>query len=138
MQKSNTKSGLSVSLRFSIAQHSRDALLLESFINFFHAGQQVRYKNRTMSEFIVTKSHDIISKIVPFFDRYPILGCKYLNYLKFNTAAYIISNKEHLNEDGLGLAKFLQLKKEITAQITNKVIKKHRIEIGTEKNDRKR
>lgn len=35
VQKSKTKSGLSVSLRFSIAQHSRDKLLLEKFIIFF-------------------------------------------------------------------------------------------------------
>ena len=34
VQKSNTKSGLATSLRFSIAQHSRDLLLLESFVNF--------------------------------------------------------------------------------------------------------
>lgn len=34
VQKSNTNSGLSVSLRFLIVQHSRDLLLLESFVNF--------------------------------------------------------------------------------------------------------
>jgi hypothetical protein len=35
VQKSKTNSGLSTSLRFSIAQHSRDLLLLESFVIFF-------------------------------------------------------------------------------------------------------
>ena len=35
VQKSKTKSGLATLLRFSIAKHSRDLLLLESFVNFF-------------------------------------------------------------------------------------------------------
>ena len=66
VQKSKTKNGLYVSLRFSIAQHSRDALLLESFIDFFAGGQVVNYKNRLISEFIVAKSQLIVDKIVPF------------------------------------------------------------------------
>lgn len=35
VQKSKTKSGLATWLRFSIGQHSRDLLLLESLVNFF-------------------------------------------------------------------------------------------------------
>ena len=38
VQKSKTKTGLATSLRFSIAQHSRDLLLLESFVKFFNCG----------------------------------------------------------------------------------------------------
>ena len=38
VQKAKTNSGISTSLRFSIAQHSRDLLLLESFINYFGGG----------------------------------------------------------------------------------------------------
>jgi len=113
-------------------------LLLESFINFFAGGQVVNYKNRLISEFIVAKSQLIVDKIVPFFDKYPILGSKHLNYLDFKAAAYIISNKEHLNDNGVGLDKIIQLKKKITTRNSNKVIEKHSIEIGTEKNDRKR
>jgi len=138
VQKSKTKSGLSVSLRFLIAQHSRDVSLLENFINFFGGGRVISYKNRPLSEFILAKSHLIIYKIIPFFDKYPILGSKYLNYLYFKSAGYIINNKEHLKGNGEGLAQILQLKKRITSQSSNKVIKKHSVEIGTEKNDRKR
>lgn len=138
VQRSKTKSGISASLRFSIAQHSRDVFLLEKFINFFGAGRVVSYKNRALSEFIVAKSHLIVYHIVPFFDKYLILGSKHLNYLDFKSASYIINNKQHLNENGLALAQILQLKKRITSQSSNKVIKKHSVEIGTEKDDRKR
>ena len=88
LQKSNTKSGLSVSLRFSIAQHSRDKLLLEKFVNFFVGGSVMNYKKRSLSEFITAKMDHIVEHIIPFFDKHPILGSKYLNFL--------ISRKRHL------------------------------------------
>lgn len=67
VQKSNTKSGLATSLRFSIAQHSRDLLLLESFVNFFGCGYVAKYKNRSVYEFIITKIDHIVDQIIPFF-----------------------------------------------------------------------
>ena len=102
VQKSKTKSGLTTSLRFSISQHSKDLLLLESFVDFFNCGYVANYKNRIICEFIVTKIDYIIEHIIPFFEKHPILGSKYLNYLDFNSAAEVIKNKEHLNPDGLG------------------------------------
>jgi len=107
VQKSKTKSGLATSVRFSIAQHSRDSLLLNSFVNFFGGGFIVNSKNRAISEFIITKIDHIVEHIIPFFDKHPILGSKHLNFLDFKSAAYIIKNKEHLNEDGLGLKRIL-------------------------------
>lgn len=97
-------------LRFSIGQHSRDHLLLESLVNFFGCGYVVKYEKREVCEFIVTKIDHIILHIIPFFDKYPIIGSKYLNNLNFCKAANIIKNKEHLNIDGKGLEQILQLK----------------------------
>ena len=123
VQKSKTKSGLTTSLRFSISQHSKDLLLLESFVDFFNCGYVANYKNRLICEFIVTKIDHIIEHIIPFFEEHPILGSKYLNYL---SAAKIIKNKEHLNPDGLGLKKILQLKNKMTNYYKNKTINNHR------------
>lgn len=100
-QKSKTKSGLSVSLRFSIAQHSRDLLLLESFVNFFGGGFVMDYKKRSVSEFTIAKIDLIVEHVIPFFEKYPILGYKHLNFLDFKSAAHIIENKEHFNEKGV-------------------------------------
>ena len=116
IQKSKTKSGLSAWLRFSISQHSRDLLLIESFVNYFGGGFVANYKKRPLSEFFVAKIDLIVEQIIPFFDKHPILGSKHLNYLDFKSAAYIIKNKEHLNKDGAGLKRILQLKKRITSR----------------------
>ena len=108
-ERQKSKIGFTTWLRFSIAQHSRDLLLLESFVVFFNCGHIANYKNRLICEFIVTKIDHILEYIIPFFIKHPILGSKYLNYLKFNSAAEIIKNKEHLNSNGL--ERILQLKK---------------------------
>lgn len=114
IQKSKT-GRLYASLRFSVSQHSRDLLLLESFVNFFGGGYLVNYENRPLSEFVVSKFDIIFSNIIPFFEKHPILGSKHLNFLDFKSAAYIIKNKKHLNEDGADLEKILQLKERITS-----------------------
>ena len=124
VQKYKTKSG--TSLRFSISQHSKDLLLLESFVDFFNCGYVANYKHRLICEFIVTKIDHIIEHIIPFFEKHPILGSKYLNYLDFKSAAEVIKNKEHLNPDGLGLKKILQLKNRMTTYYKSKTIDNHR------------
>lgn len=94
-------SGTKVWLRFSIAQDSRDILLLKSLVEFFNCGYITQYKNREVCEFVVTKIKDINMYIIPFFDKYKIEGFKYKNYVKFKKAAILINNKEHLTEKGL-------------------------------------
>nr|YP_007507052.1 endonuclease-like protein [Ceratocystis cacaofunesta]YP_009704191.1 endonuclease-like protein [Ceratocystis fimbriata]YP_009710343.1 endonuclease-like protein [Ceratocystis albifundus]AFO38107.1 endonuclease-like protein [Ceratocystis cacaofunesta]QEN73754.1 endonuclease-like protein [Ceratocystis fimbriata]QFX74845.1 endonuclease-like protein [Ceratocystis albifundus] len=123
VQKSKTKSGLAVSLRFSVAQHSRDLLLLESFVDFFGCGYTVNYKNRLICEYIVTKIDDITEVIIPFFEEHNILGSKYINYLDFKDASTIIKNKDHLNQEGL--EKILQLKNKMTSFYKNTSINNH-------------
>lgn len=41
------------------------------------------------------------------------------NYLDFKSALYILKNKEHLNPEGKGLEKILQLKSSISKAVSN-------------------
>ena len=75
----------------------------------------MNYKKRSVCEFIITKIDHIVEHIIPFFDKHHILGSKHSNFLYFKRASYIIKNKEHLNNDGLGLKEILQLKGRITS-----------------------
>ena len=104
-----TISGNKVWLRFSVAQDSRDLLLLNNLVRIFNCGYVAQYKNREVCEFIVTKIDDIIVHIIPFFEKYQIKGTKYNDYLKFKEAAVLLKNKEHLTEKGLN--KIIDLKK---------------------------
>ena len=85
-------------------------LLLESFVDFFGCGYVTKYEKRSVCEFIVTKIDHIVEQIIPYFEKYPIVGSKHFNYLNFKSAAYIIKSKEHLNSDRKGLEQILVLK----------------------------
>ena len=104
-----TISGNKVWLRFSVAQDSKDLLLLNNLVKIFNCGYVAQYKNREVCEFIVTKIDDIIVHIIPFFEKSQIKGTKYNDYLKFKEAAVLLKNKEHLTEKGLN--KIIDLKK---------------------------
>jgi hypothetical protein len=92
------KTGYSFRLRFSIAQHYRDEALLKSLIDYFGCGKL--YKNRETFEFVVTDFIDIKVKIIPFFEKYPIEGIKYLDFQAFCQVADIIKKKGHLTNEG--------------------------------------
>jgi len=57
--------------------------------------------NRDFGEMIVTRFSDIESKIIPFFDKYPILGVKLLDYTDFKRVVKLMKNKVHLTGEGL-------------------------------------
>ena len=44
---------------------------------------------------------DIQNKIIPFFDKYPILGVKSLDFNDFKKISKLLENKEHLTQSGL-------------------------------------
>lgn len=67
-----------------------------------------------MCEYIVMRIDDIEKIIIPFFEKYPIKGSKYLNFIDFKIAAEITLNNEHLNKNKLGLEKILKLKQQMT------------------------
>lgn len=51
--------------------------------------------------FCVLKFSDIESKIIPFFNEYPIVGIKSKYFEGFCTVAELMKNKEHLSPEGL-------------------------------------
>lgn len=93
-------SGVKVTLKFSISQHSRDSQLMQKLVEYLEGG---RYRTRGLyqGDVIITKFSDIVAKIIPFFDKYPLRGNKALDYADFCRVADIMKDKAHLTEDGL-------------------------------------
>ena len=87
-----------VAILFILTQHIRDYLLLKSFIDFFDCGHTYSYLN-----YIEVKCHsfkDIYEKILPFFQKYPILGVKAQDLEDWKKVAEMIKSKEHLTNEG--------------------------------------
>jgi|SRR5690606_22319935 len=98
--KSKTILGEAVGLRFSIAQHVRDEELLKVLIQYLDCGIYHNSQEETL-KFIVIRFSDIKEKIIPFFNKYPILGIKSKDFIDFKKVVELMSNKEHLTLDGL-------------------------------------
>lgn len=90
-----------VALLYSIGQHSRDAELLKGLIEYLGCGQHYPRSDCEFGEYHVKKRDDIIDKIIPFFDKYPLQGVKSLDYADFKRGVAIIKAKGHLTKDGL-------------------------------------
>ena len=71
----------------------------------------------------IKNNYDIENKIIPFFNEYPILGVKKLDFEDFKKVAELVKNKEHLNAEGLNkiikIAKGMNLDREWESSIKN-------------------
>lgn len=98
-QKSKSKEKLHyIGLRFSVTQHQRDLDLVKGFIDYLGCGGY--YLGRNEVNFIISKFTDINSKIIPLFNKYPLLGTKQKDYLDFLKVAELIRSKDHLTKEG--------------------------------------
>jgi hypothetical protein len=86
---------------FSIAQHSRDMLLLAKFITFFNCGRIKKDSRYSVHYYVVTNIKDITNKIIPFFNKYNTKGVKSLNFADWREGAEIIKTKTHLSKEGV-------------------------------------
>ena len=100
--------GKYASVRFSVSQDIRDALLLENLGIYLGCGKVIKSNRKDVCELVVAKIDDIVMKIIPFFEKYPIRGSKYNNYIYFKEAAFMIKNKEHLTNNGMDRIKELK------------------------------
>lgn len=99
--KSPTKLGEAVTLIFSISQHIRDKQLMVNFTEWFEEGKVHESKDKDAVFFRVKKIKCLIEKLIPFFDKYQILGEKAKDYENFKQVAMLIKNKSHLTSEGL-------------------------------------
>ena len=85
------KSGKSVTLKFHIAQHSRDTELMKSLISILKCGRIELALKQSAVYFVVTNFKDILEKIIPLFEKYSIKGVKASDYEDFRKIAMLIT-----------------------------------------------
>lgn len=94
------KIGYSFGLRFFITQHIRDEQLLISLKNYFGCGEYKPRKGQLAGDFHVNKLSDIIEKVIPLLNKYPLHGVKALDFSYFCKAAELIKSEKHLTVKG--------------------------------------
>jgi len=91
--------GLQTILTFKLSQHSRDKELMESIVDYLNCGNV--YKDSDSVQYVVTKFTDLTDKLIPFFDKYEIIGIKTQDYVDFKKVVKLMQDKDHLTESGL-------------------------------------
>lgn len=100
----NSKSRPCLRTWFVINMNDIELPLIEKIKDYFQCGiitfHKPYKKSRRSVEFRVAKISDIINKIIPHFDRYPLIASKLQNYLIWKEIAYELNNKTHHSEEG--------------------------------------
>jgi hypothetical protein len=86
---------------FSIATDKKDLLLLYSIKAFFGGVGSIKKNGNSTFSYRIESSEQIMRLIIPFFDKYSLITEKLGDYLLFKKVIKLMSNKEHLTEDGL-------------------------------------
>ena len=68
-------------MKFRLVQHSRDKLLMQVINKYLNTGNIYNYSEKSAVVLEIVNFSDISDIIIPFFEKYPIIGIKQLDYL---------------------------------------------------------
>jgi len=132
------KIGWHISPCFQIKLHSRDKELLMKIKSFFKGVGYISFSKDNGVMYRVKKLNDIISIIIPHFEKYSLITQKQSDYILFKNIVGLINKGEHLNIEGLG--KIISLKAFLNKGLSEKLrinfpslINKEKRKINTEK-----
>ena len=74
---------------------------MELLIKYLGSGKIEKHSKNPVINLAIVKFSDINNIVIPFFEKYPILGNKELDSSDFYIALNLIQNKKHLEESGL-------------------------------------
>jgi len=99
ISKKNNKYYIDITLGMQL--HLKDIALLESLKSYFKVGNVFVRKTADVASFEVYSIESILDKVIPHFDRYPLLTQKRADYELFKMVAEKMISKVHLTEKGL-------------------------------------
>lgn len=93
--------GIEVRPSFAVSQHRRNKEIIFCLRDFFKCGG-VRYCKRDQNfKYEVRSVSDLMKKIIPHFDRYPLQTSKKEDFQNFREVCKIIHSNHHLNQEGM-------------------------------------
>lgn len=98
VQKTNNGHKISLAIKVTQKEHSMGILL--DLQKYFGCGNIIIDSTKENAyKFSVNKIDDIINKVIPHLDKYPLLTSKNLDYLDFKKVALLMKDKLHLNKE---------------------------------------
>jgi hypothetical protein len=92
--------GKQVLPEFRVVQHNRDIALLHNLKTYFQCG--VIRKNRGDRMVFRVRGHkNLLTKIIPFFEKHKLKSKKRVDFEKFRKIVFLLEKKTHLTPEGL-------------------------------------
>ena len=73
---------------------------MRSLAEYFDCGNLYFGKTKEVVDYCVEKYSDLTEKILPFFNKYPILGVKYQDFEDFCRVVSLMKEKKHPSHSG--------------------------------------
>lgn len=83
---------------------------MEVINKYFNTGNIYKYSEKSAIVLEIFKFSDILKIILPFFEKYPILGVKQLDYLDWCKVVKLMNEGQHLRIEGLSLIRAIKEK----------------------------
>jgi hypothetical protein len=93
--------GLEVRPSFALSLNERDLGLLTDLQAFFGVGSIRHSKGDRTYKYEARSTSELIRRIVPHFEAYPLRGCKARSFQGFSEVCRMIEQGDHLTRDGL-------------------------------------
>lgn len=99
-QNKEMKLKVQVLPEFTVVQHEVDQQVLYALKAYFGCGV-VRKNHGTRLCYRVRGHENLLSKIIPFFEKHPLKTRKHVDFEKFRKVVLLMEKREHLSADGL-------------------------------------
>ena len=100
LKTDSQKFGWALDPCFQVYQHEKQREILDIFKNVFQAGSVYRKSGiHPVLNFCIQSRRSVIEKVIPFFDRYPLVTKKD-SYEKFREIVMAMERGEHLTKEG--------------------------------------
>jgi len=97
------KIGYQVLPEFVVTQHKRSVQVLHGLKDYFKSGviRNSKGKGNDILSFRIRNRHDLITTIIPFFEKHKLKTTKRFDFIKFRRVLLCMENREHLTSEGL-------------------------------------
>ena len=108
----STRLGWQLVPEFHVSQNPERRQVLDLIAGRLGCGRIRENHSRSMDKtlvFIVRNRNDLITKVIPFFERQPLLSSKQLDFERFATVVRAMARGKHLTEEGFEALRELAL-----------------------------
>ncbi len=99
--RSKLKTRIEVRPSFSVSQNGDRREVLDLFATYFHCGTVRRNPSDKTYKYEVRSLDNLIEKIIPYFEHYPLLSSKQKDFEKFKQICGMMKNGKHGNKSTL-------------------------------------